>query len=164
MNLVLSPANLDDPADAAAVRGLIDAYARDPMGGGEALDEGILEAVIPRLREHPTTRIWLARDAGQAVGAAICFLGFTTFEARRLLNIHDLMVAASHRRRGVGRALLEAVEAGARSLDCCRVTLEVRQDNEPARALYADFGLRGYVLGGEEHPMYFITKEIRAEG
>jgi ribosomal protein S18 acetylase RimI-like enzyme len=156
----VAPADLADPSHADAVRRLVDAYARDPMGGGEPLPERVLAELVPRLRAHPTTRIWLAWDGDAAVGAAVGFLGFTTFEARPLLNVHDLVVDASHRRRGVGRALLEAVAAGARELGCCRVTLEVREDNAPARALYDDFGLRGERLGGEERAMFFLSKPI----
>jgi len=160
LSLRVAPADLDDPRHADAVRALVDTYARDPMGGGEPLAGAVLDALVPGLRAHPTTRVFLAWDGDASVGIAVCFLGFTTFEARPLLNVHDLAVAEGHRRRGVGRALLEAVERGARELGCCRVTLEVRQDNAPARALYHDFGLRGERLGGEERPMYFLSKPL----
>jgi ribosomal protein S18 acetylase RimI-like enzyme len=156
------PADLDDAAHADALRDLVDAYARDPMGGGEPLADEVLARLVPALRAHPTTHAWLAFDGERPVGLALCFLGFASFEARPLLNVHDLVVAPGQRRRGVGRALLAAVEAGARALGCCRVTLEVRQDNAPARALYADVGFRGYALGGEERPMFFLTRELDA--
>lgn len=158
--VVVAAADLDDPRQADAVCDLVDAYARDSMGGGEPLPREVLDALVPRLRRHPTTHVWLAWDGDAPVGAAVCFLGFTTFQARPLLNVHDLVVLASHRRRGLGRALLEAVESGARALGCCRVTLEVREDNAPARALYAEFGLRGERLGGRERAMYFLSKAI----
>lgn len=162
MTVRVAPADLASPRDADAVRRMVDAYARDPMGGAEPLPDDVLERLVPGLRAHPTTRVWLAWQGDAPAGVAVCFLGFATFEARPLLNVHDLVVAPDHRRRGVGRALLEAVAAGARELGCCRVTLEVRQDNAPARALYAAVGFRGYVLGGEERPMHFLTRELGA--
>jgi len=160
MSVRVAPADLDDPTHGRAVGAMVDAYARDPMGGGEPIAPEVLGVLAARLRAHPTTRVWLAWDGERPVGAAVCFLGFTTFEARPLLNVHDLVVAASHRRRGVGRALLEAVEAGAREAGACGVTLEVREDNPPARALYADFGFRDSRFGGEERPMRFLTKAL----
>ena len=46
------------------------------------------------------------------------FVGFSTFAASPLINIHDLHVEPEWRRQGVARLLLEAVEARARALGC----------------------------------------------
>ena len=62
--------------------------------------------------------------------------GFSTFTGKPLINIHDLTVTAGCRGRGIGRLLLKAVEAKARELGCGKVTLEVREDNAPARQFY----------------------------
>jgi RimJ/RimL family protein N-acetyltransferase len=51
-----------------------------------------------------------------------------------------LMVAASHRRRGIGRALLEQAEAWARSAGVIKLELHVFPWNEPAIRLYEEFG------------------------
>jgi ribosomal protein S18 acetylase RimI-like enzyme len=71
---------------------------------------------------------------------AICLLGFSTFRARPLINIHDIAVHPDFRGQGIGRALLDAVEQHAREHGCCKVTLEVRSDNEPAMAAYRRAG------------------------
>jgi GNAT superfamily N-acetyltransferase len=91
------------------------AYALDKMGSGEPLSSDVLERLVPALRAHPTTLIFLAYRGAEAVGIATCFLGLSTFTARPLLNVHDLAVVPEHRGRGVGRALLAAAEAGARA-------------------------------------------------
>ena len=69
-------------------------------------------------------------------GVAVCFLGFSTFSAMPLLNIHDLAVRGEFQGTGVGGALLDSVAEKARTLGCCRVTLEVDQENPGARRLY----------------------------
>ena len=51
-----------------------------------------------------------------------------------------LMVAASHRRRGVGRALLQRAADWARGNAVAKLELHVFPDNEPALALYESFG------------------------
>src|SRR5262245_11661227 len=61
---------------------LLDAYAQDPMGDGQPLSDLARREVIPGLRQHPTTMIFLAYREGQPVGLAVCFRGFSTFAAR----------------------------------------------------------------------------------
>ncbi len=147
-------ADLDDPRQARAVLELLDEFAREPVSGGSALHASVRENLIPGLRRHPTTLVLLAREGGTYIGMAVCFIGFSTFYARPLINIHDLTVLQEHRGKGVGRRLLGAVERRARDLDCCKVTLEVREDNEGARRLYADEGFRGQSSVDEVRYLY----------
>jgi RimJ/RimL family protein N-acetyltransferase len=51
-----------------------------------------------------------------------------------------LMVAASHRRLGIGRALLQQAVDWARESGVTKLELHVFPDNEPALALYESFG------------------------
>ncbi len=129
------------------VRVLTAAYALDPMGNGGALSNEVLERLIPGLQAHPTTLILLAYSDGRAVGLATCFRGFSTFAARPLINISDLAILPEFRGRGFGRQLLAAVETRARALGCCRVTLEVQENNRGARRVYEGYGLSQAVYG-----------------
>jgi ribosomal protein S18 acetylase RimI-like enzyme len=133
-------ADLNDPEHQTAILQLINAYARDPMGDGRDLPAAVRERLIPGLRRHPTALVFLAFDEATAVGVAVCFVGFSTFAARPLINIHDLAVIPDHRGRGIGRLLLAQVEAKGRELGCCKLTLEVRDDNHRAQQLYQRFG------------------------
>jgi ribosomal protein S18 acetylase RimI-like enzyme len=152
-------ANLDDARDAGAVVMLLDAYARDPRGGGEPLSQAVRERLVPGLQTHPTSRVWLAFEADQPVGVCVAFGGFSTFRAMPLLNIHDLAVLPGSRGRGIGRALLAAAEAHARATGCCKLTLEVQEDNTPARTLYQRFGFRD-VTYGASGPTRFLGKSF----
>lgn len=147
-----------------AVRNLTAAYAEDPMGNDGPLSSEVLDRLVPGLASHPTTVVLLAFVGEQAVGLATCFLGFSTFLARPVLNIHDLAVLPGHRGRGLGRALLAAVDETARSLGCGRVTLEVQEGNTRARRIYADAGFRQAAYGGATGGALFYTKPIPAEG
>jgi GNAT superfamily N-acetyltransferase len=104
--------------------------------------------------------VLLAFDGDEPVGIATCFFGFSTFAARPLLNVHDLAVVPARRGDGIGRALLAAAEERARAAGCCKLTLEVQDDNHRARAVYARFGFTDYVLGGEAVPTRFLTKAL----
>jgi GNAT superfamily N-acetyltransferase len=133
-------ADLGRPEHQRAVLDLVDAYARDPMGAGAPLPADVRERLILGLRDHPTTLVFLAWRDERPVGIATCFLGFSTFAARPLVNVHDLAVLPDHRGVGIGREILEAVERKARALGCCKLTLEVQEDNRRARAVYAAAG------------------------
>ena len=139
-------ADLDDAAHAAAVVDLVDAYAREPLARGAPLPDDVRLRLVPGLRAHAGAVVFLAFEGGASLGIAVCFTGFSTFAARPLLNVHDLAVRADHRGRGVGRALLAAVEDHARARGFCKLTLEVQEHNTPARALYAAVGFEGYAL------------------
>ena len=153
-------ANLDDPEQQAEISALIQAYARDPMGGGRELPVEVVERLIPGLRRHPTGTVFLAHAGPEPVGVAVCFVGFSTFAGRPLLNVHDLAVAPGARRRGAGRLLLESAERHARAEGCCRLTLEVRADNAPARALYSSFGFAEPEFGSGAEEMLFRSKPL----
>ena len=133
-------ADLNDAQHQRAILHLVNAYARDPMGGGRDLPAAVRDRLISGLQQHPTSLVFLAFDAATPVGVAVCFLGFSTFAARLLINIHDLAVLPDYRGQGIGRLLLERVEAKGRDLGCCKLTLEVRADNHRAQRLYQRFG------------------------
>jgi GNAT superfamily N-acetyltransferase len=153
-------ADLDRAEHQRAVLELTDAYARDPMGSGQPLPAEVREALVAGLRRHPTTLVLLAWAEGRAVGMATCFLGFSTFYARPLTNIHDLMVLPGQRGRGVGRDLLQAVEAKARALGCCKLTLEVFENNHRARQLYAAAGFAQASYTSEAGGALFLAKPL----
>lgn len=134
------PADLTLPSHADAVLAMLDAYSADPMGDGHPLSADARANVIAALRAHPTTLVFLAFLNGEPVGIATCFRGFSTFAAKPLINVHDFYVVPSLRGRGVGRALLAAVEREARATGCCKLTLEVQEKNARARRLYEACG------------------------
>lgn len=139
---------------------LLDAYARDPMGDGKPLSDTTRRDLVPGLREHPTTLVFLAFCDDEPVGLAICFRGFSTFAARPLVNISDYFVLPGHRGRGIGRQLLNAIEGRARKLDCCRLTLEVQENNHHAKRIYAAAGFAQAVYVAAAGGSLYLSKQL----
>ena len=149
-------ADLSNLEDAAALILCLNAYLADPMGGGQPpMGEEAAACVIAGLMKLPTSLVFVACFGAISVGVAVCFEGFSTFSAMPLINIHDLVVVPRARHRGVGGALLKAIEKHAQTSGCCKMTLEVRADNLAAQLLYARFG-----FSAGSSPMAFWTKRI----
>lgn len=147
-------ADLNNETHADAVLKLTNAYARDPMGMSRPLPEKVKNTLIDKLKEFPCSFQMIAWADEEPSGIANCVLSFSTFYAARVVNIHDLAVAPKYRGAGLGGALLNAVEKEAIKLGCCKVTLEVREDNR-ARNLYKRFG-----FSSGEPQMYFMEKML----
>lgn len=148
-------ANLHDTQQLDAIVNMLDAYMRDPMGDQHPFDRTKRNQLIEGLQNMPTSRIFLAYLQGHLAGMVIGFIGFSTFAARPLLNLHDVVVLDEFRGLGVGRRLMETVIASAKSEGCCKLTLEVRKDNLVARSLYRRMGFH------DQNPsMNFWVKEI----
>jgi GNAT superfamily N-acetyltransferase len=160
MALLICDADYADPVHARGIVDVLDSYARDPRGGSRPLAEDVRARLVPALRDHPTALVVLALADADPIGVAVCFLGFSTFAARPLVNVHDLAVLPEHRGKGVGRALLTGVEQRARARGCCKLTLEVQDDNEPARRLYARFGFDDFRLAGAALTTRFLAKSL----
>ncbi len=78
-------------------------------------------------------------------------------EARGLALVYDLHVEEQHRRRGAGRALMQALEERARALGAPGVILDTGtgEDFAAARGLYESLGYErvgGVYLGGWSDP------------
>lgn len=149
-----------DPVDARALVSLLDAYARDPAGGGTPLDAGVIARLPAELASRPQAFSVLAFDGKLAVGLVNCFEGFSTFAARPLVNVHDVVVLASHRGRRVAARMLECVEQEARRRTACKLTLEVLQGNLPALRAYEREGFEGYRLDPSMGSAVFLQKTL----
>lgn len=139
MTIEVRPAR---PEDAAGLVELAEAVAREPEGWLLSTDGwrsvGEERRYLRAVRRYPHAAVFVAEDDGRLVGR----LSLSRDPHPSSPHVADLglMVAASHRGRGIGRALLRqavrwAHEAGVRKLE-----LHVFPWNEPAIRLYESFG------------------------
>lgn len=134
---------------AADLLALLDDYARDPYGGGEPLPDICRRELTDRLAAFPGAFSVIAYRGGQPLGLVNCFMGFSTFLCKPLVNIHDVVVSSAARGQGVCTLMLEKVAQEARERGCIKITLEVLEKNHPARAAYRKCGFRPYALEEE---------------
>lgn len=159
MDLEIREADFADTVHTRAIVDVLDSYATDPVGGAQPLAPDVRDRIVPALQRHPSALVLLGFAEGRPVGVAVCFYGFSTFQALPLLNVHDLAVLPTFRGKGVGRALLAEAERRARRDRCCKLTLEVQEDNARARSLYESFGFSDFRMG-DSGPTRFLSKPL----
>ena len=156
-----------DPVHAQALVALLDAYAHDPMGGGTGLSDYAKTHVVAGLaaRTQAFSVLAFTRDAAQTpVGLVNCIEGFSTFAAKPLVNVHDVIVLPDWRGQGVAGAMLEAVVQIARARGACKLTLEVLSGNQKALRTYAKLGFNAYQLDPEAGTAQFLQMWLDAHG
>lgn len=146
--------DLSNKKHADAVLTVTNRYAKDPMGRGASLSDSTQRTLITELKKIPMYIGFVAFIDGKPAGLANCFYTLSSFKAAPVINIHDLIVMPDYRSMGIGKALIGTVTKKAKEKNCCKVTLEVREDNR-ARNLYER---EGFSYG--EPMMYFMSKEL----
>ena len=139
---------------------LLNEYACDSMGGGKPIPTDLNEKLVNGLHDFPTAFSLLVYSEKRPVALANCFYGFSTFAAKKLINIHDLMVSKDFRGKGLSTLLLSEIERIARENDCVKITLEVLSNNEIAKNSYKKFGFEGYELDPESGQAIFWQKKL----
>jgi RimJ/RimL family protein N-acetyltransferase len=140
-----------EPADAQGLSELGSAVGSEPEGWlvttngwRNVADE---RRYLRAIRRYPHAAVFVAEDEGAIVGRLS--IGRDQNPASRHVADLGLMVAATHRRRGIGRALLETAVEWARESDVRKLELHVFPWNTAAIALYENFGFvrEGYRRG-----------------
>jgi ribosomal protein S18 acetylase RimI-like enzyme len=120
----------------------------------------VKENLIASLNNRHGVHIILAYVNEKPAGIAICFEGFSTFACKPLLNIHDFAVTPEFRGRGLAKYLIEKIEEIARTLGCCKITLEVLEGNKIAQGVYQACGFSGYELDPQMGRAVFWQKQL----
>jgi GNAT superfamily N-acetyltransferase len=104
---------------------------------------GKIEDLGRHLFEQPAfAHALIAEWEGDAAGFALYFFNYSTFLCRPGLYLEDLFVRPVHRGRGLGLALLKALEQRARELNCGRFEWSVLDWNTPSIEFYQRFGAK----------------------
>jgi RimJ/RimL family protein N-acetyltransferase len=131
-----------EPGDATALVALATAVGSEPQGWlladsnwRSVADE---RRYVRAVRKHADAALLVAEEQGNVIGR----LSLVRDPHPSSSHVADLglMVAASHRRRGIGSALLAAAEEWARAAGVSKLELHVFPHNEAAIALYENFG------------------------
>ena len=153
-------ADLKNPVHTEAIIFLLNEYAKDEMGGGSGLSEFARNNLISELQQRPQLLAIIAFVHDKPAGLAICIEGFSSFACMPLLNIHDMVVIADYRGRGISKKILAKAEEVARERNYCKLTLEVLEGNQVAKNAYKSFGFQAYELDPKMGSALFWQKSL----
>ena len=140
MTISFEHCDFENPMHLEALVGLLNHYMTDPMGDALPLNKLKQLRLVDGLANHPTALVLFVLYDGEIAGLSTCFINFSTFNVKSYLYIHDIIVYAGFRGKGLGRALMEYLIKLSLERDYCKITLEVREDNLLARGLYRSLG------------------------
>ena len=131
-----------EPSDAQALKDLGDAVGSEPEGwlvttnGWRNVSDE--RRYLRAIRRYPNAAVYVAEDGEEIVGRLS--IARDQHPASRHVADLGLMVAQSHRRRGIGTQLLDAAVQWARQAGVRKLELHVFPWNTGAIALYERFG------------------------
>ncbi len=109
--------------------------ADEVAGDAEVLRRSLFE-------ERAAEALLLETADGEAVGYAIFFTTFSTFECRSGIWLEDVYVRPEHRRGGIGRLVMEHLANLALDRGHVRLDWVALEWNEPALNFYEQLGAR----------------------
>lgn len=160
MNISIIQADYCNTRHASDMSSLLAAYALDPMGGGQPLEQRVISSLASELAKIPQAFSILCYVDERAAGLINCFQSFSTFKCKPIINVHDIVVAKEYRGLGLCQRMLNLTEEVARERGCCKITLEVLEGNSAAQSAYRKFGFSGYQLDPNMGKALFWEKAL----
>jgi N-acetylglutamate synthase-like GNAT family acetyltransferase len=120
-------------ADTAALAGLVGQL-------GYPTDEAAVRRRLARIMSSAADRLFVAEVDGRVVGLAGIHTSPSLEHDRDAAKVSTIVVDEAFRGAGIGRALLDAVEAEARARDCALVFLTTAERRTDAHEFYRELG------------------------
>ena len=107
---------------------------------GEQVELSSADLIADGFGENPLFFAFVAEENQQVIGMALFYYKYSTWKGK-CLYLEDLVVSQAHRRKGVGAALFERVQAKAKDEKVKRFEWQVLDWNEPAIEFYKKYAV-----------------------
>jgi GNAT superfamily N-acetyltransferase len=112
-----------------------------PAPRGPSLAQPSLATLVAEALDDPMCRIFIAHASGEAVGMAVAALApAAPLTTAMIMQVSHVAVRPGHRRRGVGRSLLDAAAAFAEEVGAEHIVVSVFPLSREVNRFYAQLG------------------------
>lgn len=148
-----------DESHVPNVKGLIAGYINSSSNGVDESDSSLeqleqCEQILNRLISDNLAYCYLAKQDQEYMGFIVLSWSFSISKGYPVLRIEALYSSSKHRKKGVGRKLMQHAIDLAISNNAARLQLETDDDNAPAYTLYKQLGFK--LVQGKEVYMSFL--------
>ena len=133
-----------EPRDAEALARLLAELHEEPAGDPSKRFAATLDVVLGTPGHHLCVAEHDGRVVGTAVGVVVPNL---SRDCRPFMIVENVVVTASARRLGIGRAIMEHLVGIAGEHDCYKVQLQSNGSRDAAHRFYVDLGFAPCAVG-----------------
>ena len=91
------------------------------------------------ISEH--THLLVCEDGGEIIATAlVCLCQDVMFENQPFALVENVVVSADYKREGIGKSLMDYIEAFCLEQDCSKIMLQTSSQNRDARDFYTAMG------------------------
>lgn len=89
--------------------------------------------------EH--THLLVCEDGGKVIATAlVCFCQDVMFDHQPFALVENVVVTADHKRKGIGKSMMDFIEAFCLEQACSKIMLQTSSENRDARDFYTAMG------------------------
>jgi N-acetylglutamate synthase-like GNAT family acetyltransferase len=101
----------------------------------------VLPERIEAVANSNNTHLLVCDDSGEIIATAlVCLCEDVMFDNQPFALIENLVVSADYKREGIGKSMMDYIEAFCLEQDCSKIMLQTSSENRDARDFYTAMG------------------------
>lgn len=101
----------------------------------------VLPERIAAIANSEHTHLLVCEDSGEIIATAlVCLCQDVMFDSQPFALVENVVVSADYKREGIGKRMMDYIEAFCLEQDCSKIMLQTSSENRDARDFYTAMG------------------------
>ena len=101
----------------------------------------VLPERIDAVANSTNTHLLVCDDSGEIIATAlVCLCQDVMFSSQPFALVENLVVSSDYKREGIGKSMMDYIEAFCLEQDCSKIMLQTSSENRDARDFYTAMG------------------------
>jgi N-acetylglutamate synthase-like GNAT family acetyltransferase len=101
----------------------------------------VLPERIAAIANSEHTHLLVCEDSGEIIATAlVCLCQDVMFDSQPFALVENVVVSADYKREGIGKSMMDYIEAFCLEQDCSKIMLQTSSENRDARDFYTAMG------------------------